>query len=196
MEGIPMGLNMKEKQAVTAVVNNREYRPRYQKATKKEKSALLGEFTKLTGYHRKSAVRLLSRKPVREVVVSGNGKTVKFKPEKKRSANRKGKRKYDDEVIASLRLVWTFFRYKCGRQTEFDADSRPPDAAADAVYRRAAGLSHHGGNRGKAENHKPRVHRPVSQERQGIPQAEGEKPDQSRSRLEKPYPYSDVLHRR
>jgi hypothetical protein len=39
-----MGLNMKEKQAVT-----REYLPRYQKATKKEKPALPGEFTKLTG---------------------------------------------------------------------------------------------------------------------------------------------------
>jgi hypothetical protein len=33
---------MKEKQAVTAVVNNQEYLPRYQKATKKAKPALLG----------------------------------------------------------------------------------------------------------------------------------------------------------
>jgi hypothetical protein len=110
-----MGLNMKEKQAVTAVVNNREYQPRYQKAGKKVKSALLDEFTRLTGYHRKSAIRLLRRKPVREVLVRGNGKAVKFKPEKKRPANRKGKRIYTDEVIASLRLVWTFFRYKCGK---------------------------------------------------------------------------------
>ncbi|MDR0552389.1 MAG: hypothetical protein LBG72_10360 [Spirochaetaceae bacterium] len=93
----------------------REYRLCYQKATKKEKSALLSEFTKLTGYNRKSAVRLLSGKPVREVVVNGNGKTVKFKSEKKRPANRNGKRKYDDEVIASLRLVWTFFWCKCGK---------------------------------------------------------------------------------
>ncbi|GMO40211.1 MAG: hypothetical protein Pg6C_00980 [Treponemataceae bacterium] len=94
MEGIRTGLNMKEKQAVT-----REYRPRYQKAAKKEKPALPGEFTKLTGYHRKSAVRLLSSKPVREVAASGN--------------------------------------------------------------------------RGKAETHKPRDHRPVSQERQGSAQAQG-----------------------
>jgi hypothetical protein len=49
---------MKEKQAVTAVVNNREYLPRYQKAGKKAKSALLDEFTWLTGYHGKSAIRL------------------------------------------------------------------------------------------------------------------------------------------
>jgi hypothetical protein len=49
-----MGLNMKERQAVT-----REYKTRYHKAAKKEKSALLTEFTRLTGYHRKSAIRLL-----------------------------------------------------------------------------------------------------------------------------------------
>jgi transposase InsO family protein len=101
---------MKEKQAVT-----REYQSRYQAATKKAKSALLDEFTRLTGYHRKSAVRLLSSKPVREVLVYGNGEAVKFKPEKKRPANRKGKRLYTDEVIASLRLVWAFFWYKCGK---------------------------------------------------------------------------------
>jgi hypothetical protein len=93
----------------------REYRSRYQKATKKEKWLLLDEFTRLTGCHRKSAVRLLSRKPVREVLVYQNGKAVKLKPEKKRPANRKGKWFYGDEVIASLRLVWAFFWYKCGK---------------------------------------------------------------------------------
>jgi hypothetical protein len=68
MEGIPMGLNMKEKQAVT-----REYKTRYHKATKKVTATLLDEFTRLTGYHRKSAVRLLSGKPVREVLVYVDG---------------------------------------------------------------------------------------------------------------------------
>ena len=106
-----MGLNMKEKQAVT-----REYRPRYQKASKKEKQALLDEFTRLTGYHRKSAVRMLNVKPVREARVNRGGKTVKLKPEKKRPANRTGKRMYGDEVIASLRLIRTFFWCKCVRK--------------------------------------------------------------------------------
>jgi hypothetical protein len=59
---------MKEKKAVA-----REYRPRYQKATKKEKRVLPGEFTRLTGYHRKSAVRVLSYKPARELTVYGHG---------------------------------------------------------------------------------------------------------------------------
>jgi transposase InsO family protein len=105
-----MGLNMQEKKAVT-----REYKPRYQKATKKEKKALLDEFTRLTGYHRKSAVRLLGAKPVKQVMVYTGGKAVTIKPEKKRPANRKGKRIYTDEVIAVLRMVWEFFWFKCGK---------------------------------------------------------------------------------
>jgi transposase InsO family protein len=105
-----MGLNMKEKKAVT-----REFIPRYQKATKKEKKALLDEFTRLTGYHRKYAAKLLCIKPVRQVMVYIGGKPVKLKPEKKRPSNRKGKRIYTDEVIACLRVVLTFFWYKCGK---------------------------------------------------------------------------------
>jgi hypothetical protein len=70
-----MGLNMKEKQAVT-----REYKTRYQKAAKKEKRTLLDEFTRLTGYHRKSAIRLLSAMPVREVLVPVDGKPLKLTP--------------------------------------------------------------------------------------------------------------------
>jgi len=105
-----MGLNMKEKQAVT-----KEYKTRYQKAPKKEKKAILDEFTRLTGYHRKSAIRLLCEKPVKRVMVYLKGGAVKIKPEKARPANRKGKRIYTDEVIACLRLVWAFFWYKCGK---------------------------------------------------------------------------------
>jgi hypothetical protein len=105
-----MGLTMKEKQAVTG-----EYRPRYQQAAKKAKSALLDEFTRLTGCHRKSAVRLLTARPVKQAMLYLDGKAVKLKPEKKRPANRTGKRFYADEVIASLRLVWAFFWYKCGK---------------------------------------------------------------------------------
>ena len=105
-----MGLSMKEKQAVT-----REYKPRYQKASKKEKKALLDEFIRLTGYHRKSAVRLLNAKPVKQVFLYVDGKPIKIKPEKKRPSNRKGKRIYTDEVIHVLRLVWTFFWFKCGK---------------------------------------------------------------------------------
>jgi hypothetical protein len=61
----------------------------YQKASKKAKPALLDEFTRLTGCHRKSALRLLSHKPVREILLYGSGKAVKLKPERKRPANRR-----------------------------------------------------------------------------------------------------------
>jgi hypothetical protein len=105
-----MGLTMQQKQAVT-----REYKPRYQKAAKKEKQTLLDEFTRLAGCHRKSAVRLLNARPVREALVALDGKPVKLRPEKKRPPNRKGKRRYTDEAIASLRLAWAFFWHKCGK---------------------------------------------------------------------------------
>jgi hypothetical protein len=101
---------MKEKKAVT-----REYLPRYQHASKKEKMALLDEFTTLTGCHRKYAIRLLGAKQVKQVLLSIGHKPVKIKPEKKRPSNRKGKRIYSDEVITALRLVWTFFWFKCGK---------------------------------------------------------------------------------
>jgi hypothetical protein len=114
MEGVQMGLNMKEKQAVT-----REYKTLYQAATKKTKPALLDELTRLTGYHRTYAARVLSGKPVKEIPACLDGEAVKLKPEKKRAANRKGKRVYTDEVTAALRLVWTFFWYKRGRKRSF-----------------------------------------------------------------------------
>ena len=59
-----MGLNMREKQAVTG-----EYKPRYQKASKKDKKSILDEFTRLTGYHRKSAVRVLGAKPINPLTI-------------------------------------------------------------------------------------------------------------------------------
>ena len=109
-EGHPNGVNNARKKAVT-----REYQPHYQRASKKEKMVLLDEFTKLTGYHRKSAIRLLGAKPVKQVMIYMKGKAVKIKPEKKRPANRKEKRIYNDNVIDALRQVWTFFWYKCGK---------------------------------------------------------------------------------
>ena len=106
-----MGVNMKEKQAVT-----REYKTRYQAATKQAKSALLDECIRLPGYHRTYAARVLRTKPVREVLLSADGGAVKRKPEKKRPANRRGKRMSTDEVIAALRLIGDFFGNTCGRK--------------------------------------------------------------------------------
>jgi ribosomal protein L32 len=51
---------------------------------------------RLTGYHHKSAVRLLRTKPARESLLFVDGKPVKLKPDKKHPPNRKGKRLYAD----------------------------------------------------------------------------------------------------
>ena len=76
---------------------------------------MLDEFTRLTGFHRKHAVRLLGARPVKEVLVHTDSGPVRLRPERKRPANRKGRRVYDDATIACLRRVWAFFWYKCGR---------------------------------------------------------------------------------
>ena len=70
--GVQMGLNMKERQAVT-----REYKPRYQQARKKEKTVLLDEFIRQTGYRRKSAIRVLRGRRIRDVLIYAQGKAVK-----------------------------------------------------------------------------------------------------------------------
>ena len=75
---------------------------------------MLNEFTRLTRYHRKSAVRLLAAKPPRAALVYVDGKPVTLRPGKKRPANRKGRRAYSDEAMHCLRLVWTCFWYTCG----------------------------------------------------------------------------------
>jgi hypothetical protein len=82
-----MGLSMKEKKAVT-----NQIRSRYQKANRKEKSAILNEFIQLTGYNRKYALRILNQRQSPQALLVVNGETVKLKPRKKRPANRKGKK--------------------------------------------------------------------------------------------------------
>jgi hypothetical protein len=106
-----MGLTMQEKKAVT-----RQVRSRCQKAGRKENSAILDEFISITGYkNRKYALRLLNKPAQTQALLFTQGGAGKLKPAKPRPANRKGKKIYTDDVIASLRLVWAFFRYKCGK---------------------------------------------------------------------------------
>jgi hypothetical protein len=79
---------MQEKKAVT-----RQIRSRYLKAGRKEKSAILDEFIQITGYkNRKYALRILNQPEVPQALLVVKGKTVKLKPQKKRPANRTGKK--------------------------------------------------------------------------------------------------------
>jgi hypothetical protein len=81
------------------------------KAGRKEKSAIPDEFISITGYkNRKYALRLLNKPAPAQALLFVKGGAVKLKP-----INRKGKKIYTDNVIASLHLVRVFFRYKCGK---------------------------------------------------------------------------------
>jgi hypothetical protein len=103
--------NMKEKKAVTTQI-----RSRCQQAARKQKSAILDAFILTTGFkNRQYALRLLNKPETAQAVIIIKGKAVKLKPSRKRPANRKGKKICADEVIASLRLIRTFFWYKCGK---------------------------------------------------------------------------------
>lgn len=75
---------------------------RYRSAGRTDKSRLLDEFTEVTGYHRKSAIRLLSGVSG----ATGAGTTV-----------RKGRpSKYGYETVAALRQVWEVAGRLCGRR--------------------------------------------------------------------------------
>jgi hypothetical protein len=64
-------------------------RERYRKATKEEKGKILDEFTQVTGWHRKAAIRLLNRR-VESLRKKKSGRL----------------RKYDATVADSLKTVW------------------------------------------------------------------------------------------
>jgi hypothetical protein len=74
-------------------------RPRYQLAGKREKGALLDAFCRLTGYHRKAAIRLLGRSPARA------------------AAARRGRpRQYDRTVVPSLVAIWEASDRLCSKR--------------------------------------------------------------------------------
>ncbi len=73
-------------------------RPHYRIASRREKGRLLSEFCRITGRHRKSAVRLLRRRP-------------------RAGAPRSGRpRRYGPEIVALLRSVWEASDYLCGKR--------------------------------------------------------------------------------
>ncbi len=74
---------------------------RYLKGNRKEKGQILDEFTTVTGYHRKAAIRLLARRPKRE------------------SGCRRGRPKqYGIEVVAGLKEAWEASDRICSRRLQ------------------------------------------------------------------------------
>jgi len=83
----------------------REYteavRWRYLRSPKTEKGKILDEFTKVTGYHRKSAIRLLHQ------------------TDKPRSGKKRGRpRKYSTAVIGALRVAWEATDRLCSKRLQ------------------------------------------------------------------------------
>ncbi len=86
-------MSQKSKQELAEVL-----RPRYQKASRAEKSRLLGEFVATTGYHRKYAIRVL-----------------KHWPRRQRRRLRRATAKYQT-VVGALEQFWQVANYICGKR--------------------------------------------------------------------------------
>ena len=104
-------LTMRQKKAVT-----RELRKRYQKARKKEKTVILGEFTQLTGYNRCYACQVLNLKKEKVLgYLNIAGKRIKYIADK-RKIKRKKKKIYDQDVLVALKEIWKIFDYICSKR--------------------------------------------------------------------------------
>lgn len=106
-----MGLTMKEKKAVT-----RETARRYQRASKKQKGRILGEFVALTGYNRTYASHILANWG-KKVYLRVRGETVAVvlgRPRKR--LKRARPRKYDERFSRVLRSLWEVSDYLCGKR--------------------------------------------------------------------------------
>jgi len=100
---------MKERRSVSAVVAKR-----YQKATKKEKGTILGEYTQLTGYNRCYAAFLL-RNQGRRMRINDNTVLVGDCREKVKRAR---DRIYDEQLVRVLKRVWVIMDFMCGKRLE------------------------------------------------------------------------------
>ena len=96
-----MGLTMRERKAVTAVMV-----ARYRRADKKQKGRLLDELVALTGYHRWYAVGLLR----------GHGRPPGGQRGRAQARPRRRPRVYDAAVLAALRQVWVIMDCICGKR--------------------------------------------------------------------------------
>jgi len=101
---------MQEKKALT-----REVSRRYQQADKKEKTGILNELVKTTGYNRKCLLHVLANwGKTTTVRVHGETARLKASPGKRRKGGGR-KPKYAGDFVTVLRKIWAFFSYRCGK---------------------------------------------------------------------------------
>ncbi len=103
-----MGLEMRERQSVS-----REYAKRYQRSNKKDKSILLNEFIKLTGYRRDYASFLLRSWNKKVFFHNNKVKVIGDFVKRKRGSGRKS---YYLEILSELISFWELLNYPCGKR--------------------------------------------------------------------------------
>jgi len=101
---------MRQKKAVT-----KELKDRYQRASKKEKTMMLNEFLRLTGYNRCYACQILKKKEIVLGYLNIAGKRIKYITDK-RKIKRKKKKIYDQEVLVALKEIWKICDYICSKR--------------------------------------------------------------------------------
>jgi hypothetical protein len=103
-------LTMRQKKAIT-----KELRDRYQRASKKEKTMMLNEFIRLTGYNRCYACQILKKKERVLGYLNIAGKRIKYIADK-RKIKRKKKKIYDQDVLVALKEIWKICDYTCSKR--------------------------------------------------------------------------------
>lgn len=111
-----MGLTMSEKRSVAAQMASG-----YQRAGKKQKGVILGQFVELTGYVRRYGARLL-RQHGKKVTVGTT--TIIGDVTKKPVRNRQAV--YDSEVVEALRKIWMIMDCICGKRLKAALDELIP----------------------------------------------------------------------
>jgi len=105
-----MGLTMQEKKALTMEVSKR-----YQQSGKKEKTGILNELVKTTGYNRKYILHVLANwGKTAAVRMGGEAVRLKASPGKRRKGGGR-KPKYTGGFIIALRKIWAFFSCRRGK---------------------------------------------------------------------------------
>jgi len=105
-------LAMRHRKAISA-----ETRKRYAKATKKEKTIILNQFTAITGYNRCYASQILSVKKEKVLgYITTGGKRIKYVIGKKKKKKRKKPRIYTYDVFLALKIIWVVFDFICGKR--------------------------------------------------------------------------------
>jgi len=110
---MPMGLTMKEKQAVT-----RQMAEEYKRSTKKSKGEILDTLIELTGYNRSYAARVLRRRARTVVLGRGvvDGVKVTLVEDERTKRRRKRRRIYGKDVLVALQKVWVICDGICGKR--------------------------------------------------------------------------------